>query len=1001
MLSSRGLVAYAERLDPTTAKRLQSELLVGKRGDAALGRALGVVLGVAYPPLTAVHGWQVEALERIAEEGWSTPRSGAEMTALLVEQCGDLEQLEVVRRALRRASWAERARIALREVLPRNLGGARIEDTAHELSLLAEVLFEVALAEATQHVAHRFGEPLHKPDGHGQRRLSGMLTLGMGKLGGYELNCGSDVDVIFIYDSDDGGSELSVHEHWTRVARRAVASLEEFTEDGSVWRVDLRLRPEGSRGALVNSVVAAERYYETWGRLWERAAMLRARPIAGDRELGAQFEREVIQPFVYRRRVDPSLATSMIELVLRSRAELSEAPERDLKLGPGGIREAEFFVQSLQLIWGGQEPSLRVSSFARGLERLRACGLVSDREVRDVGEAYWLLRRLEHAVQWHSGLQTHLIPTQTDRVEHLAKVLGFDSATSLSAALFLAREAVAEHFAGLAPEAPRPPSNYQAVFLHLDAGGLALEKAVAETLGSDDVAQHLEALARLPAGLLGPHTRERHPELGDNVLDAVTESADPELAARGLRSFFQRFRDASAYIRQLAESPQTLRRFVTVLGASQFVSDALVARPDLADLVLFAGEGITEEQARLAVRAEVAEFERWESAQEKLDAADAREELVGALRRARARVMVRVAVADLAGEIGTRQATRLLSTLADEILQHAVRFELGLSAGVPPGDVASLAPRGLAVIALGKLGGRDIGYGSDLDVLFVYDPEAVPEGHDAAHFYSRTAQRVIRLISAPHATGPGYELDTRLRPSGSQGLLVTNVTAFARYHQVQLEERPDEPPRSTVVTSGAAWERQALLRARFCAGDTALGERLLQIAEIAAYEGGAPEVGELHRLRMRMQTELADERGGRRDLKMGRGGLLDVEFTVQWLQMRYGRDTSLRTPDTLLALSALERAGHLTREQFKLLKEAYRFLRRLEQRIHVRRGTSSTTLDPSTPEIEQLARRMGFRSAGSSASGVRPQASEQLLAEYERVTEQVRRTYLDVLGVEE
>ncbi|MEZ4376582.1 MAG: bifunctional [glutamate--ammonia ligase]-adenylyl-L-tyrosine phosphorylase/[glutamate--ammonia-ligase] adenylyltransferase, partial [Polyangiaceae bacterium] len=292
-------------------------------------------------------------------------------------------------------------------------------------------------------------------------------------------------------------------------------------------------------------------------------------------------------------------------------------------------------------------------------------------------------------------------------------------------------------------------------------------------------------------------------------------------------------------------------------------------------------------------------------------------------------------------------------------------------------------------------------YGSDLDVLFAYDPDSAPEGHDAAHFYSRTAQRVIRLISAPHASGAGYELDTRLRPSGSQGLLVTNVTAFARYHQVNLEERPDDPPRSSVVTSGAAWERQALLRARFCAGDAALGERLLEIAAVAAYEGGPPEVSELHRLRMRMQLELADERGGRRDLKLGRGGLLDVEFAVQWLQMRYGRDTSLRTPDTLFALAALERGGYLRRDAYKLLKEAYRFLRRLEQRIHVRRGTSSTTLDPSTPEIEQLARRMGFRSAGSSASGVRPQASEQLLAEYERVTEQVRRTYLDVLGVEE
>lgn len=993
MFSSRGLSAYAERLDPQQAAVLERELGVRVAGERGPGRSLGLVLGVAYPPLTPVHGWQLEALDDVAREGWATPRSGSEMTARLFELCGDLDDLGRVRRGLRRAAWAERARIALREILPRNLGGARIEDTCHELSLLAEVLCEVALAEAMQHVASRFGEPLHAENG-GVRAPSTLLTLGMGKLGGYELNCGSDIDVIFIYDSDNGGSELSLNEHWTRVVRRAVTSMEEPTEDGSVWRIDLRLRPEGSRGPLVNSVAAADRYYETWGRKWERAALLRARPIAGDRALGEVLQRELIHPFVYRRAVDPSLATSMIELVQRSRTELSEAPERDLKLGQGGIREAEFFVQALQLIWGGQEPSLRVSSFARGLERLRACGLVSDREHRDVGEAYWLQRRLEHAVQWYTGLQTHLVPAQTDRVEHLARILGFDSAGSLNAALFIAREQVAEHFAGLAPEAPRPPSNYRAVFAHLDAGGLGLEKAVAEALGRDDVAQHLEAMARRPGGLLGSFTRERYPELGDAVLEAVIDSADPELAGRGLRSFFQRFNDPSAYVRQLAESPRTLRRLVTVLGASQFVGDALVARPDLADLVLFATEPVSRGQALSTVATAADEFEAWRARQEHLDASDAHEELVSVMRRARARVMVRVAVADLAGEIGTRDATRILSTLAEAILEQAVRFELGL-------HVAGQPARGLSVIALGKLGGRDIGYGSDLDVLFVYDPDAAPEGRDAADYFTRVAQRVIRLISAPHASGPGYELDTRLRPSGSQGLLVTNLRAFARYHRVALDDADEDAGRSTIVTSGAAWERQALLRARHAAGDAELGARLVKVAQSAAYEGGPPEVSELHRLRLRLQFELGSERGGRRDLKTGRGGLLDVEFAVQWLQMRHGRDLSLRTPDTLQALAALERGGYLAREAYKLLREGYRFLRRLEQRIHVRIGTSSTTLDPNSSEIEQLARRMGLRSAGSSASGVRPQASEQLMAEFERVTEAVRGTYLSLLGVSE
>jgi glutamate-ammonia-ligase adenylyltransferase len=319
-----------------------------------------------------------------------------------------------------------------------------------------------------------------------------------------------------------------------------------------------------------------------------------------------------------------------------------------------------------------------------------------------------------------------------------------------------------------------------------------------------------------------------------------------------------------------------------------------------------------------------------------------------------------------------------LSELADEELRQVVSFVFG-------GDV-----RGLSVIALGKLGGRDLGYGSDLDVIFVFDPSAAPSPEDAFGHFTRRAQRILRLLSEPSFAGPGYELDTRLRPSGSQGMLITSLGAFARYHGVDTSEAREYG--SSATSSGAAWERQTLLRARLSAGDRELGARVLAIAHEAAYQGGAPPVEELIRLRQRMQLELARERPGRYDLKAGKGGLLDIEFCVQWLQMRHGSDFSVRTPDTGEALEALHSGGYLSRRLFDLLRDGYRFLRRLEQRIHVLTGPSSSRIDAHSPQLPQLARRMGLQDEPGSS------ASEQLLKRYEAMTANVRAAYLEALG---
>ncbi|MEZ4225369.1 MAG: bifunctional [glutamate--ammonia ligase]-adenylyl-L-tyrosine phosphorylase/[glutamate--ammonia-ligase] adenylyltransferase [Polyangiaceae bacterium] len=958
MAQSKAVLELARRIDAARARELQGEFSQ---------QPLVVLLATAYPALTPMTRWQREALQRTFAEGFRAMRNRGDYMARLLAAVDDFADVDALRDNLRRVVWAERARIALRELLPAELGGAPFFDAARELSELAEVSLEVALSEAHTHTAARFSLP-RRADG----QPSVLVALGMGKLGGYELNAGSDIDLCFVYDTDEGGSDISLHEHWSRVVRRAVQTLEEPRAEGFVWRVDLRLRPEGSRGPLVNSLAATERYYETWGRLWERAAMIRARAIAGDQSLGEELEHSIVHPFVYRRAVNPAVATTMAELLSRSRAELSKNPERDLKLGVGGIREAEFFVQALQLIWGGKEASVRVPSALGALARLRSRGLVTDREVGEWSSAYTLLRRAEHAVQWATGIQTHDLPEAADQRARLAHVLGFAELETFERELSERRARVHELFQAVLPEAPRPPARHRVFLRHLDAEPSQLDAQSLELFGNAEVGEHLVALSQRPDGLLGELTEERFPELPDDLVDAVAQCPDPALAARTLRAFFSRFSSVAPYVNALTVDPLALRRFITVLGSSAFVGDAVVSRPDLADVLLF-GPNVAPDAAQV-VDVEVTELTR--TLAPDADAYDRRDALLHGLRRAKRRVTVEVAVADLAGSIDTRDATRLLSALADRELALAVEFE------------ASAGDCGLAVIAVGKLGGCEIGYGSDLDVLFVFDPERAPPDKDPQEHFVRAAQRVIRLISEPHPAGPGYELDTRLRPSGSHGMLVTSLSAFARYHGLSLNQ---EAP--AVQASGAPWERQALIRARPCAGDADLGRRFLALAQQAAYERGAPPVAELHRLRMRMERELAQEREGRFDLKLGHGGLADVEFATQWLQMQHGLDPRVRTTDTLQGLEALAAAGYLERPAYETFREAYEFLRRLEQRIHVLRGTSATVIDAGSAGLHELARRMGLTGSGDIAP------REELLQRYRDTTRSVRETYLRVLGV--
>ncbi len=957
-----------------------------ERGVAVTGEviALAALLSAAYPALKAQILTRPQDVIAIAHGKMRIARDLRTLRRLALSFVADLGDPQAVRRGLRLFAQRERLRVAARELLASESGD--IDTTAREISDIAQVCIEIATTEALGWAAARFGPPVTSAG-----TPCAFTVLGMGKLGGRELNCGSDVDLLLFYETDDGEARLAVgaapveqtlHEHFARVTQRLTATLEDATDEGMCWRVDLRLRPEGSRGPLVNALSAAERYYETWGRTWERAALLRARPVAGDVAFGQEVL-DALSPFVWRKVVDPRIAVEMTDLVIRGRNELSSEPERDLKLGPGGIREAEFFVQSLQLIWGGREPSLRVSNTLEALRRLRARGLVTDRESGELDAAYLTLRRLEHRVQFATGLQTHLLP-RGELLETIARTVGFASSKELEKDLDKTRRRVATRFASLTRKQTRAAGadpHLGAMFTALDSGEEALVlTALAEgapgvdfSTPTSDLARHLLALTRRPDFPLGATTRDRHPELASTLLEALADAADPEQATRLLAAFFTRLATPSVYARAMADDKQVVRKLVGLFGASAFLGESLVFHPELVESVLFAKGPPTPDRARRHVEDEIADATIRANEHEDRDPADV---FVGALRHANSRIMMEVGLAELSGELLTREATTVLSALADVTLEHATRYALaekGLTGG-------------LTVVAMGKLGGRAIGYGSDLDIFFLYDPGEDEDG-SLSERYVRAAQRVLRLVSAPHGDGPGYELDTRLRPSGSHGLLVVSLEAFARYHGLHQDGSPhDNAPEAQ------DWERQALVKARPCAGDQQLGARFTVLAAKIAYERGAPDPERVHHLRMRMEKELAREGPNRFDVKLGKGGIVDVEFAAQWLQMKHGTDPRVRSTDTEIALSALEACGYLEASTAAVLREGYAMLRRLEQALRVVHGTSASLIEEGAGGVAALARRMGFR------DGTVP-ASVGLFERHRAVTRDVRAAYLTVLGI--
>jgi glutamate-ammonia-ligase adenylyltransferase len=681
----------------------------------------------------------------------------------------------------------------------------------------------------------------------------GLIVAALGKLGGEELNVSSDVDLVFLYDDDP-----SRIERYLDAGRKVIALLSEVTEHGIAFRVDMRLRPFGDSGPLVTSLGALEDYFVVHARPWERYAWMKARVVAGPAEGVAAL----VQPFVYRRYLDYGMLDAMRDL----HARIFEAAARrgksdDIKVGSGGIREIEFVAQLHQIVRGGREPALRTTSTRAALQALAQHQVVEPARVARLAEAYDFLRRLEHRLQYFDDQQTQALPREAEHRALIAEAMDHASWDALLADLDRHRAAVQEAFNALFEARQHEPSARLSSWLvdpqaTPDAEGLAEDLQAAGIVDAVAVARRLIDFTRSRRyRSLSPTARVRMEKLLPAFVDAVAAEGGHEATADRLLALFEAIDRREAYFALLLEHPQVLRRAARLVARSAWAARLLARHPILLDELTRAGEGFTATDWPA---------ERAALARECAAQPDDVERLLDHLRHFKQRHVLRLTIADLEGELPVMALSDELSALADTILDVTLA-EACRNVGVDPA--------GLAVVGYGKLGGKELGYGSDLDIVFVYD-----DGLPHRDQFARVAQRVNNWMTTLTPAGVLYDIDMRLRPDGLKGLMVGSLGAFRDYQ----------------LTRAWTWEHQALTRARYCAGDAAVGARFEAVRDeiLAKPRDAAKLFEEIEAMRRKMRAEHKSKSD---DLKHVAGGVIDLEFCVQALVLAHGpRHAQLR-----------------------------------------------------------------------------------------------------------
>ncbi|KFN42439.1 bifunctional [glutamate--ammonia ligase]-adenylyl-L-tyrosine phosphorylase/[glutamate--ammonia-ligase] adenylyltransferase [Arenimonas oryziterrae] len=758
---------------------------------------------------------------------------------------------------LRRWRARESTRLIWRDVT----GLDSVDDTLAGSSRIAEQALDAALTALSAQFAARHGR-VRNADGE----VQDLVVFGLGKLGGGELNFSSDIDLVYAFGEhgqSDGARALDSETYFTRLGQRLAQLLGEVTAEGFSHRVDLRLRPFGASGRIALSFAAMEQYYQREGRDWERYAWIKARPVAGDIAAGERLL-ETLRPFVYRRYLDYSALDGLREMKALIDAEVQKRELADhLKLGPGGIREVEFLAQALQLIRGGREPSLRQRSLLATLQCLADAGYLDPATTQSLTDAYRHLRRLENRVQMLADQQVHALPEEGLVRERIARALDYPDTAAMMTALDAQRAVVSAAFDGLLQSRRRKatPNALAQYWRGLPAGGEAQVLADAGFADADAHHARLRDFAQSPAvRSLSERGRQRLDHVLPALIEASAASSAPDAALpRGL-TLLQAITRRTSYLALLDEQPIALARLVDVTARSALMAERLAEHPllldELLDARLVTGE-ITDAdiQARIAHDSQAIAVDDTESA-------------LSVLNEIRQSLSFRIALAALAQRQPAPTSAAQLAVLAQALLQAAWALaERDMRR--THGDIAGA---GFAVIAYGSVGGRELGFGSDLDLVFLHDArgDEVSDGArplEASRYFARLAQKLVSLLGTVTAAGRLYEADVRLRPDGAKGLLVSTLESFSDYQ----------------THRAWTWEQQALVRARAVAGAPSVQQGFERIRREVLTRVRDPQVlrGEVIAMRARMRGELDRSDARRFDLKQGPGGLVDLEFLLQ------------------------------------------------------------------------------------------------------------------------
>ncbi len=869
-------------------------------------------------------------LAEMLEKGWFTePLSATQMREILQGKLAGCTAENDLNRVLRQFRRQMMMRIIWRDFS----FTSNMWQTTAELSHLADICVDEALSWLYDFYTPKWGTPYAKAEEGGEPQPQRMSVIGMGKLGACELNLSSDIDLMFCFpnhgQTQGGSRSLDNQDFFIRLGQKLIAALDTNTVDGFVFRVDMRLRPYGQSGSLALSHNAMVEYYHDQGREWERYAMIKARIIAGDIESGNALLEE-LNSFVYRKYVDFSAIESLRDMkAMINREVRRKGLITNVKLGPGGIREVEFITQVFQLIRGGRDTELQERSIRKVLPIISGLGLIPQVVTDELLEGYLFLRNAEHALQGVADQQTQTLPEDDFPRLRMAYIMNFDNWQDFEARLELERAKVSKHFANViaAPEDEEEQADSQSAELGAlwkgeydpEGGARLLENQSFED--AETTYRRLDSLrnSRVVQGLQR-EGRERLEAFMPMLLQAVTECGTPSQTLERTLLLVEAVLRRSAYFVLLMENPSALKQLVKLCSSSPWIAEHLAKTPILLDELL--------NPATLYTPADI-ELLRDELRQQMLRLPEEDEEAqMEALRYFKRAHVLRVAASDINQTRHLMKVSDYLTFIAEVVLEYVLQMAwktLTEKYGTPAKEDGSLCDPSFVIIGYGKMGGIELGYGSDLDLVFLHDAasQGVTDGDsngrksiDNGVFFTRLGQRIIHILNTLTPSGQLYEVDMRLRPSGNSGLLVSSVKAFRDY---QLKE-------------AWTWEKQALVRARVVAGSPEVAQKFTQVrAEILTEER---DLNQLREDVVSMRIKMRDNLGSKPDatgehshfhLKQDAGGMVDIEFIAQYCVLRFSREHPelLQWTDNMRILETVEQVGLLTPEEVGQLSEAY------------------------------------------------------------------------------